>query len=454
MKKGFIVLILAVLISGFVFAGTFNGSAGISFGVDLDDESWGFVNSTSGKYTFSFEYDSTAVSLGDEHQTDIWAELAASASAKSYTSKAGLASSGEVKTVYTAAISKANIHIGEAWTIGILNAGAAKFYASYFELNGSGDPAYDVITASTAGASKVVDGFTVTYTNENLGGSYVAGFGAEGLWDDDDSEFTIFGHLTTPEFKFVEEQVLVAASAYGVVGNGINQRLGFNAKAGFNAEKFGVVLATDTAIKNNNFGDSAFVYEVALNAQALDSMVTFDAYATPGALIDYFGADTSKTRAAYYTGDYAETMALDMKVAGKYTLDINDETAVDLSAYVKVCDTLIDYRAFFIGATESATVDAFTFELGETVMIQPETEDMTLSIYAYAEYAAEKFTAYAEIDSVVIDLTGDDDLVFPLEVGISSDAVVEGATLALVYANDDFVAENKGAVTASCTIAF
>jgi hypothetical protein len=39
----------------------------------------------------------------------------------------------------------------------------------------------------------------------------------------------------------------------------------------------------------------------------------------------------------------------------------------------------------------------------------------------------EKFTAYAEIDSVVIDLNGDDDLVFPLEVGISSDAVVEGA---------------------------
>ena len=66
----------------------------------------------------------------------------------------------------------------------------------------------------------------------------------------------------------------------------------------------------------------------------------------------------------------------------------------------------------------------------------------------------EKFTAYAEIDSVVIDLNGEDDLVFPLEVGISSDAVVEGATLALVYANDDFVAKNKGAVTASCTIAF
>lgn len=66
----------------------------------------------------------------------------------------------------------------------------------------------------------------------------------------------------------------------------------------------------------------------------------------------------------------------------------------------------------------------------------------------------EKFTAYAEIDSVVIDLNGDDDLVFPLEVGISSDAVVEGATLALVYANDDFVAENKGAVIASCTINF
>ncbi len=447
MKKGFTVLILAVLISGIVFAGTFTGSAGISFGVDLDDQYWGFVNSTSGKYTFSFEYDSTAVSIGDEHQTEIWAELAASASAKSYTSKAGLSDAGEVKTEYTAAISKANIHIGEAWTIGILNAGGAKFYASYFELNSLGDAAYDVITASTAGASKVAPGFTVTYTNEDLGGSYVAGFGAKGLWTDDDSEYTIFAHLTTPEFKFVDDQVLVAASGYGVIKES-DKYIGANAKAGFNAEKFGVILAADTAIKNGNFGNEAFVYEIALNAQALDSMVTFDAYATPGALID------GSTRSAYYTGDYAESMALDMKVAGKYTIDIDEENSVDLSAYFKVCDTLIDYRAFFIGATESATIDAFTFKLGETVMIQPETEEMTLELYAYAEYAAEKFTAYAEIDSVVIDLNGDDDVVFPFEVGISSDAVVEGATLALVYANEDFVAENKGAVTASCTIAF
>ena len=36
MKKGIIVLLIAVLVSGFAFAGKFTGSAGIQFGVDLD----------------------------------------------------------------------------------------------------------------------------------------------------------------------------------------------------------------------------------------------------------------------------------------------------------------------------------------------------------------------------------------------------------------------------------
>ena len=57
MKKGIIVLLIAVLISGFAFAGTFKGSAGIEFGVDLDTHVWGFANPKTGKYTFKFEFD-------------------------------------------------------------------------------------------------------------------------------------------------------------------------------------------------------------------------------------------------------------------------------------------------------------------------------------------------------------------------------------------------------------
>ena len=49
MKKGIIVLLIAVLISGFAFAGTFHGSASIEFGVDFDEHTWGFANKTAGK---------------------------------------------------------------------------------------------------------------------------------------------------------------------------------------------------------------------------------------------------------------------------------------------------------------------------------------------------------------------------------------------------------------------
>ncbi len=440
MKRGFTVLILAVLISGLVFASSYHGSAAISFGLDFDNQAWGFANSTSEKYTFNFEYDTTSVSLGSEHQTEIWAELAATATA--YSSASKVSGEGNPSTIFKAYISTANIHVGEDITIGILNAGAPTFYAAYFELNSSGDPANDSITASSADASKVYDGFTVSYNNDELGGTYAAGLGATGVLGDSASA-AVFAHLTTPEFSFVDDQVVLAGSVYGVLGSNVDNRLGINAKAGFNAEKFGVILAADTAIKNDTLG-ADFVYEVALNAKALDGMLTFDAYATPGAFID------GSTRSAYYTD---ETMALDMKVAGNYTLAI-DEISVDLSAYAKVCDTLIDYRAFFIGTTESATVDAFTFELSETIMLQPKTEDITLSVYANVAYDTEKFDAYAEVSSIEFNLTGTDAVVLPLEVGVSTEFIVEGADLSLIYANSDFVAGGKGAVTATCSIGF
>ena len=87
MKKGIIVLLIAVLVSGFAFAdlvtpGKITGSAGIEFSVDLNDKdsnahAWGFANPRTAKYSFKFEFDSAKVAIGEDHQTDIWAELAA-----------------------------------------------------------------------------------------------------------------------------------------------------------------------------------------------------------------------------------------------------------------------------------------------------------------------------------------------------------------------------------------
>ena len=174
MKKGLVVLLLAVLLSGFVFAGTFHGSAAISFGVDFDEQEWGFANTTKGKYSFKFEFDTTKVAIGEEHTTDVWAELEATATAYASLSSAGLASSATtVQPKYTAKITKANIHIGEDLTIGILNAGTAVDFAkSYYDDDQDGTVDFDTVK----GGSKLAPGFTVTFKD------WYGGFGAKGSW--------------------------------------------------------------------------------------------------------------------------------------------------------------------------------------------------------------------------------------------------------------------------------
>ena len=54
MKKSIIVLLIAVLVAGFAFAGTLKGYAALEFNVDLnpltaDKGTWGFANLTESK---------------------------------------------------------------------------------------------------------------------------------------------------------------------------------------------------------------------------------------------------------------------------------------------------------------------------------------------------------------------------------------------------------------------
>ena len=449
MKKGIVVLLITVLVAGFAFAGKFNGSAGIEFGVDFDDQEWGFENTLSGKYTFSFELDTTAVALGDEHQTDVWAELAADASAYIAVSKAGLGSSVAITPYYTAEITKANIHIGEHWTIGIISAGAAKSWAQHYTILSSGSPKYNTLAKVTG-----PDGFTVSYAVDEDTVWY-GGFGAEGTWGDNAAgdTYTVFAHLQTPDFQFGENQeVTVAGGAHMLLTEDESTNsFGGGFFAAYKADKFDVDFEGDLRYTNEKF-----LYELALNSNlnfVEDLPIYVHVYATPGAL----------TGNANYSGDDAEALKLDAKAGTSYTIDIDEEagTAVDLAGYVEVEDAVIDDLALTVYASEEATIDAFTVGASEKVVINNLANDAdattTLTIGANVEYAHEKFTAYAEATTVflfdALDST-DTFTTFALEAGISSETIVEGAELALVYENANFVAENKGAITASCTISF
>lgn len=444
MKKVIIVLLITVLVAGFAFAGTLKGSAGIEFGVDFDDQEWGFKNVVTGKYTFKFEFDSTKVEIGADHKTDVWAELKAEASAFVSLSNAALATNADLAPKYTAKITTANIHVGEI-TFGILNAGTAKNFAASYYKTSTGAPVYNVVkSVGTA------PGFTVNYKDWN------GGFGAKGTWGEDeaDNTYSIFAHVETPTFKFADEAVTVDAGAYAFLldKNAVSATLfsnfGGGFKAAYTADKFSASLGTDLqyiAIPDNG----KFAFEVAANATY--DFVSLDVYLAPGA---FFGA-------LGYTDD--DPLKLDAKVSAAYTFDLTDEIALDVDGYAEVRDALIKGMTLYVGSSQKTTVKAFTFELSEDLEIDNLANSdvdvaILLDLGAKVTYTHEKFVAYCKLNTS-FDFSADEALYeLGVEAGISTEAIVEGAKLALVYKNatDDMVAfkDTKGSVTASCTISF
>lgn len=428
MKKGIIVLLITVLAAGMVFAGTLTGSAGISFSYDLDSKKWGFENSDGGlKYTFKFSVDTASAGVSD-HTTNVWAEVAATAEATISASKAtSTASSSVVTKIATLQVSKANIHIGEDITIGILNAGGAYDYAAHPFLKGADGYALDAVSF----AGKSAPGFTVSYKDWN------GGFGAEG--NTASETYTLFAHLETPSFKFAEDAVSVQAAAYAKFADS-DKVVGAALAASYGADKLSASVAADLQYMSGNI----FIYEVAANAGY--DFVTLDVYSTFGKLL-------------YIGGTYGDTdVKLDAKLAAGYTFE--GDVPVTVEGYAQITDAILDIREIVVGASASATVDAFKFGVGASYAIKAKELGLNLSV----SYTQDMFTAYA--------LVGTDDIPFAfdfaadpaleslgVELGITSTAIVENAILSLVYSGANFVKSGDsvaamGAITASATISF
>lgn len=442
MKKGIIVLLIAVLVSGFAFAGTFKGSAGIEFGVNLDTHEWGFANPKTGKYSFKFEFDSTKVAIGEDHQTDIWAELAAEASAWVSLSNAALASNVDVQPKYTAKITKANIHVGEI-TFGILNSGTAVNYAaSYYDDDEDGNPDYDFL----GGESRLAPGFTVEYKG------WYGGFGAQGNWhaedNADDNERLIWGHGKTQSFELADG-LTAEAGGYAVISP--DKYIGGGLKVDYAADKLSAGIGGDGALKK---GDVNFGLEGAIYAEY--------AFAEEGSVrLDIYGA--SKEYIPYYAEDDF-LLKLDAKVSAGYTFTLSDDIALDVAGFVDVRDIVNSNLFLTVGAEESTSVNAFDFYASEAFMAvglaDADIDPIFMLMLDFkVTYNHEKFKAWAEIEpSFLFDADENTDTFATLEFncGISSDAIIEGAVLKLVYKGVDFLdfENNKGNITASCTISF
>ena len=229
-------------------------------------------------------------------------------------------------------------------------------------------------------------------------------------------------------------------------------------KVDYKQEKFTAGIAGDGAVKKGSvdFGIEGAIY--ATYELAEKSIVRLDIY---GASKDYF--------AEYGEDDFL--LKLDAKLSANYTFNLNEDIALAVEGWVDARDVAAKYLSIEIGATEATTVDAFTFKLTEKAKLSNiANKDVAvvtdLSVEAYVGYTHEKFTAYADLLAKFKFDKDDNTKAFSnlyFEAGISSEAIIEGAELALVYGNNaltssyvDFLdfENHKGAVTASCTIPF
>jgi hypothetical protein len=417
-----------VLVAGFAFAGTLTGSASISFGADLDAKTFGFKNAQAWKYSFSFEFDSTKVEVGD-HQTELWAEIAAKASANITVNKSAQASA-DVTPSYSVSITKANIHINE-FTFGILNMGTGPDYAaSYYKT--SGTPDSDILK----GPSKNYPGFTVEYKG------YKAGFGLTGSWADEEFKIQTAGWAETKAFTFGEnDEISAQAGAYALYYTGALvgapvKNAGIALKGAYKADKLTASAAADLQIQREA-GKNSFVYEVAASAA-------------------YTINDNGSAGLDVYLIPAADKLQLDAQLWAKYDFKF-DEVTLATTATVDARNILADAREITVKATEALTIldGKLALSFGETYTIFAKT----LKLTAKATYTAEKFTAWAAINDASMSFADGFALTaLKPEVGISTKAIIENAELSCVWTGANFVkaedAKKVGSITAKAEISF
>ena len=429
MKKILSIALVAILAASTVFAG-FSGKATLSLGYDTTSKFYGLKNGTGVSASIELAAD-TAEVVGEG---DIYAGIKATMElgVKPNTKEAlniydstngqGFGIWMKVKEAYVA---------GQDWKVNILGGKGAPDYAKS-AIDGSfvknvkdafGNKydyswvaeTYKVNTWNAAGV-------TVTAKDWTVAGGF------QGVVDGD---FAFSAFVETPAFAFDGGSVK-AAAIVAKDGHKTNDEfdaldktnIGVSAKADYATDAFSAAVAADFGIEN-------VTDEAAFNFDAVASV----AYA-PVALDVYFSrVDEENYLSAQVSGEY-EGIYGDV-----YAQDILGEDIV-------------------LGADAEYTVDAITVGAGFWMT----TDSKDLEVSGNVKYAAEKFTAKAGA-TFGTNLDAENKAYFFMTGSVESDAIINGATLSLAYGKDsadnkmNFLddqarAQNFGAVTAKCTIAF
>lgn len=397
MKKILTVLLIAVLAAGMVFAANFSGSATLSAGYDFDTTQWGFVNGQTLDANFTYELGKE--NNGSKGEGDIWAEISCDFkiyTKYSYVSEENDTNDPDSLTLPTSVkaeitFAKANIHIGEDLVIGILNATRAKkdYAKSYFDDDGDGAPDIsDVVLAKTK-----APGFTVSYKGFN------GGFSANGNVKAETA--TVIGWLETMKFELAEGATLQAVG-FGSVING-DKDFGLAVKGGYKTDELALDAAADLLVKSK----------------------------------DDIGVEVA-VKAAY------APVTVDVFYNNK-TADLNAKAAFEMDDYKAWVDgrkLLKDGRSLEAGA--SGTFDAITASLSAKYTFDVKTLEVTPKV----TYTADMFEVYGKV-TLGLDLDASEKLTaLKPELGVSSKALIDNATVSLKWTGSNFVKNAAGDLTA------
>ncbi len=447
MKKILSIALIAALVAGSVFAATFTGEAALDFGFDLDSKVYGFANASSTKLNFGFEFASGEG--GKTGEKDLKAEIAGQFTVE-FKAADYKESGAEVKaTVSTLKLTKANILYKDILTVGILDAGSSPDYAS----------SYNTATADIKDGSKVVVEKGKTVSNligglDGVPGFTVKAYGVEGGFGlkgvaDKTKEYEVLAHATVADKELAEG--LKLSAGLGALISGKNSKntslLQANLKGSYSdSDKLSASLALDFITGLATDEDTLVGLEAA--AAAKYDFVNLNAY------FYFFGKDY---------------VVLDAKLAAKKTFTVNENVSVTVDGSFEGNNIankkryVGDYTQQNGGAQEftpavdaSCTVDKFTFGAGASYGIKAKALVLNASV-KYAD--SEMFTAELKAKfgkTVKTDKTS----TFTLEASISSDQVIDGATLSLTYKSGDNLlkdqakAQSLGKITAEAKVAF
>lgn len=391
MKKGIIVLLIAVLVSGFAFAG-FSGYAGLQLNADLDGKVYGFANKKSASFTFEFAADTKEIT-GEK----LYGEL--KATAKAIVDKVGGNYAG-VTPIYSTFDENASKYglglvididtakiVGDGWYVDILGVKSAYDYAKAAVATAYQDEdknAFDIqkMDGTALKWKKSASSYKVQYDKAPGVAFGYAGFVASVGFLKNDAGTAFSATIETPEFAFSDDavKVQVAAEASKTAGSG-ETNVGASAK-------------TTVAIQDITFGVAADFGLEGIGAEAkfnMDARVDFKysfvdvnvyAYVGPKGIL-YGGKDVEKATKLYK----------DFYLEAKAAFDLNAfDLPLKVTAKAKNITNTTDV-GMDLGLSVDFAKDALTAGAGFDINLK----DSKWTAKAKAKYDFEQFTAGAGV---------------------------------------------------------